>query len=268
MIRKFNDAKKSHLANIFSFILINLDLLNLLGLILPNYSIGSDFKSIEAALSYEFSYTFKPLYITKTNQALPIIIDQEKGKIEQAIWGLRGSSKAQKIYPWIRSEGIIKKQPTRALIRHNRCLIPANGFFIQHAPGNNYFIYFPKNKIITFGGIWKILKDKELNIQTTVFAIISCPSNGKISGLTNRVPLVIHPGARRNFLKKEKPLMDITRLLKKENNLDFNGVPVSSEIFRKPDISKSDFLRSKQKLLKNREFPEKSILGSYYYHQS
>ena len=235
---------------------------------MPNYSIGSDFKSIEAALSYEFSYAFQASYVTKTNQVLPIIIDQEKGIIEQAIWGLRGSTNAQKIFPWIRSEGIIKKQPTRSLIRHNRCLIPANGFFIQHTPGKSYFIYFPKNKIITFGGIWKILRDNELKKETIIFAIISCPSYGGISSLTQRVPLVIHQGARRNFLKKEKPLMDITGLLKKENNLDFNGVPVSSEIFRKPDISKSDFLRSKQKLLKNREFPEKSILGSYYYHQS
>ena len=230
-------------------------MLNILGLILPNYSIGSDFKSIEAALSYEFSYTFTASYVTKTNQALPIIIDQEKGEIEQAIWGLRGSSEAQKIFPWIRSEGIIIKQPTRSLIRHNRCLIPANGFFIRHTSDNSYFIYFPKNKIITFGGIWKPLKDKKLNIEAMVFAIISCPSYGKISSLTQRVPLVVHPGARRNFLKKEKPLMDITRLLRKENNLDFNGIPVSSEIFRKPDISKIDFLRSKRRLLKNREFP-------------
>ena len=256
------------MANIFSFILINLELLNLLVLILPNYSIGSDYKSIEAALSYEFSYAFKSSYITKTNQALPIIIDPEKGKIEQALWGLRGSSEEAKIFPWIRSEGIIKKQPTRSLIRNNRCLVPANGFFIKHTSGNCYFIYFPKNKIITFGGIWKTLKDKELNIETTIFAIISCLSSGKISNLTQRIPLVINPGARRNFLKKEKPLMDITRLLRKENNLDFNGVPVSSDIFRKPDISRIDFLRSKQKLLKNREFPKKSILGSYYYHQS
>jgi len=237
-------------------------------LLLPNYSIGSDFKSIEAALSYEFSYTFKPSYVTKTNQALPIIIDQEAGKIDQAIWGLKVSATVQTVYPWIRSEGIIKKQFTRSLIRHNRCLIPANGFFIEHTPGNCYFIYFPKNKIITFGGISKILRDNELNKETIVFAIISSPSNGKISGLIDRVPLVIQPGARRNFLKKEKPLMDITRLLKKENNLDFNGISISSEIFRKPDISKIDFLRSKRKLLKNREFPEKSILGSYYYHQS
>lgn len=256
------------MANIFSFILINLVNLNLLGLVLPNYSIGSDFKSIEAVLSYEFSYTFQPSFVTKTNQVLPIIIDQEKGKIEQAAWGLRESPKVQTIFPWIRSEGIIKKQPTRSLIRNNRCLVPANGFFIKHTSGNCYFIYFPKNKIITFGGIWKTLKDKELNIETTFFSIISCPSSGKISSLTQRIPLVIHPGARRIFLKKEKPLMDITRLLKKENNLDINGIPVSPEIFRKPDISKIDFIHSKQKLLKTREFPEKSILGSYYYHQS
>jgi len=237
-------------------------------LLLPNYSIGSNFKLIEAELSYEFSYTFVPTYVTKKNQVLPAVLNHDGGKIEQAQWGIKNTIDQSKVYPWVREEGIIKNKYTRTLIRNNRCLIPANGFFINKNHESIYFIYFPKNKIITFGGIWKSMKENEMNSQIFVFSIISCPSYGSIAHLTPRIPVVIHPSARRKFLKKEKPLMDITRILKKGNNLDFNGIPVPPEFLQKPDISKRDFHQSGERLLKSREFPEKSILGSYYYHQS
>jgi putative SOS response-associated peptidase YedK len=197
-----------------------------LALLLPNYSIGSKFKEIEETLSYEFSYSFVPAYVTRKNQLLPVILDHSEGKIEQARWGTGNALKQSTVYPWVRAEGIIKKTQTRILIRNNRCLIPANGFFINKKNEGTYFIYFPKNKIVTFGGIWRSLKENEMGKPVIVFSLISCASFGKISALTNRIPVVIHPGARRKFLKKDIPLMDITGILRKENNLDFNGIPI------------------------------------------
>ena len=230
-------------------------------MLLPNYSIGSDFKQIEEALSYEFSYKYVPAYVTRKGQLLPIIKDHHEGKIEQATWG-------SKLYPWVRSEGIIKKIHTRILIRNNRCLIPSNGFFINKNNESTYFIYFPKNKIVTFGGIWRSVKENEMDKPYIIFSIISCESYGKLSTLTHRIPVVIHPAARRKFLKKDIPLMDITRMLRKENNMDFNGIPFPPDFLFKSEISGRDFHVSGERWLKNREFPEKSILGSYYYHQS
>ncbi len=237
-------------------------------LLLPNYSIGSDFRQIEETLSYEFSYRFMPAYVTRKNQLLPVILDHNAGKIEQARWGTGNAVKPSIIYPWVRAEGIIKKTHTRVLIRNNRCLIPANGFFINKNNESTYFIYFPKNKIVTFGGVWRSLKENEMDKPVIAFSLISCASYGKISALTNRIPLVIHPGARRKFLKKDIPLMDITRILRKEINIEYNGIPVPSDLLFKQDVSGKDFHISGDKWLKSREFPEKSILGSYYYHQS
>jgi putative SOS response-associated peptidase YedK len=239
-----------------------------LALLLPNYSIGSKFKEIEETLSYEFSYRFVPAYVTKKDQLLPVILDHNEGKIEQARWGIRNSIKHSEVYPWVRAEGIIKKTHTRVLIRNNRCLIPANGFFINKKNENTYFIYFPKIKIVTFGGIWKLLKNDEMDRPVITFSLISCASYGHISTLTNRIPLVVHPGLRRKFLKKDIPLMDISRILRKETDMDYNGIPVPSDLLYKTDISSRDFHISGERWLKNRKFPEKSILGSYYYHQS
>jgi putative SOS response-associated peptidase YedK len=239
-----------------------------LALLLPNYSIGSNFRQIEETLSYEFSYNFIPSYVTRKDQLLPIILDHNEGKIDQAKWGIRNKIKHSNIYPWVRAEGIIKNIHTRILIRNNRCLIPANGFFINKNNESTYFIYFPKNKIVTFGGIWRSLKENEMDRPIIVFSIISCAAYGKISALTNRIPVIIHPAARRKFVKKNIPLMDITRILRKEGNLEYNGIPIPPDLLSKSDISGRDFHISGERLLRNREFPEKSILGSYYYHQS
>lgn len=239
-----------------------------MALLLPNYSIGSHVKLIEETLSYEFSYRFVPAYVARKNQLLPVILDHNAGKIEQARWGTANAVKPSFNYPWVRAEGIIKKTHTRVLIRNNRCLIPANGFFINRNNESTYFIYFPKNKIVTFGGVWRSMKENDTGKPVITFSIISCASYGKLSALTNRIPLVIQPGARRKFLKKDIPLMDITRILRKENNIEYNGISVPADLLCKPDVSGKDFHISGERWLKSREFPEKSILGSYYYHQS
>jgi len=238
-----------------------------LGLLLPFYSLGSDFRSIEDALSFEFAFAYKPVFICSPNQHLPVIFYSEERKIDQAIWGIQSQMANSKSFPWVRMEGIIKNIHTRTLIRKNRCLIPANGFFIQ-VQSEKYFIYFPKEKVVTFGAVWKLQKDKDSDRQSINYSIISCQAQGKINKLSNRIPLVIHKSNRRKFLKKENPLMDISRILKKDNKLDFNGFSVNPEIFYKTNISKRDFIPSGEKLYKAKQFPEKAILGSYYYFHS
>jgi putative SOS response-associated peptidase YedK len=234
---------------------------------LPFYAIGSDTKSIEEILSFEFSYAFKPVFIGAPKQKLPVIFSRELGKIEHARWGIKSTKNNFGVFPWVRMEGIIKNIHTRALIRANRCLIPANGFFISSG-SNRFFIYFPKEKVVTFGAIWKMQREEDSDAKSLTFSIISCPTQGRISQLTNRMPLVINPYNRRKFIKKENPLMDITRILKKDNKLDFNGFLVDPKLFNKVNISKWDFKPIGERLFKSKQFPEKAILGSYYYMQS
>ena len=195
------------------------------------------------------------------------MLNAEAWKIEQARYGLPSGPDNTRIYPWVRSENIIKNLFTRSLIRNNRCLVPANGFFIGKGE-STLFIYFPKNKIVTFGGVWQKLKTGDAGSYIIVFSIISRPAYGTIARITRRIPLVVHSGGRRKFLKKERPLMDITRMIRKEYNLEFNGIPVSREIFTRTDISKRDFYTTRKRILTKREFPEKEIMGSYYYYQS
>lgn len=239
-------------------------MLNILTLLLPNYAIGSDSRSIEEKLSFEFSYTFTPVLITGTGQSLPVIFSREDGKIDQAKWGLRSFRNKNHLFPWIRSEGIIRGLHSRVLIRKQRCLVPANGFFIRRGE-KIYFVYFPKEKVVTFGGVWQLNTSADQNTSWISFALISCPATGMISQFTPRMPFIVHGGNLRKYLNKEIPLMDISRILKKELKLEFNGFPLDPGIFHRKDLSRKDFRPSGERLLQSVKFPEKAILGSYYY---
>ena len=233
-------------------------------MLLPYYSIGSDSGTIEAALHFEFSYTFKPVLIGRPDQQLPVIHSREEGKIDPAVWSIKSLKYSGVSYPWVRAEGIIKSLFTRALIRNNRCLVPANGFFIK-TPAGIYFIYYPKERVLTLCAICKMYTDPDTRKTATTFSLISRPSHSKLSHLTGRMPLIIRPSDRRKFLKKEIPLMDITRILRKDNNLDVNGTQVNPWMFHKENPTKKDFMAIGNKLYKARPFPEKAILGNFYY---
>jgi len=194
---------------------------------------------------------------------LPMILPQSIGKIDLGNWGIYTTKKQIKL--WFESEGIIKNKPTRVLIRKQRCLIPANGFFIKHNQ-NYFFMYFPDQPVITMAGLYSVDNQSENKKHTYQFAILTKPAMNKISSYTSRMPLIISSGTRRKFLNQNRPLMDITRLFQKEERLPINGVEVSSKLFFKENINRDDFYSNCRKIYSAKRFPGKEIFGNYYLH--
>jgi len=246
-------------------------------MLLPYYSIGSSADKIEKELIAEFKQHFKPAYISKPNMYLPIILPESIDKIFHGYWGINntkeGMNNAKKTsIIWVRKEGILKNRNTRAPIRNQRCLIPSNGFFVKHEE-KYFFIYFPKEPVITLAGIYQFDQVRRKNETLTLldhpdirFILLTKSSSPRFSKITSRMPVIISRGSRRKFLNLKKPMMDITHLLQREINLDFNGIEVSPELFMKKSPGKPDFHRKTLKLYAVQKFPQKEILGSLYYH--
>ncbi len=230
---------------------------------MPFYSIGSSASKIERLLTAEFIHQFTPVYIAKINRILPIILPPSIGKIDQGIWGIYYPKK--KVNLWFDSEGIIKNPSTRILVRKKRCLIPANGFFLKHLQ-NYFFMYFPDEPVVTLAGLYSIDNPPDHNKHNHQFAILTKPAAKKISSYTSRMPVIIHSGARRKYLNPDRPLMDITRLLQKEEKLPINGLEVFSQLFTKENIKKDDFYSNNRKLYPAKKFSGKEIFGNYYIH--
>jgi putative SOS response-associated peptidase YedK len=194
--------------------------------------------------------------------SLPVILPDAPAKISSALWGIPD----RKTYrlPWIKPEGIVKNKKTRYMIRKQRCLVPANGIFLKRA-GEYYFIFFPDEPVFTMGGIFTCRQRKN-DHPVTEFSILTQSTVTGMGKLTPVIPLIISTGSRRRYLNLERPLMDITHMLQKEMKLKFNGLQVSPEIFRKKNPDKLDFNQNSKKLFTRQKFPEKEILGSYYFY--
>jgi putative SOS response-associated peptidase YedK len=231
-------------------------------MLLPFYSIGSNAISIEKRLTSEFFMHFDPVYVARPGMKLPFIQTDSFGKIIPGIWGIPSLKGSPEI--WYTSEGIIKNKNTRIGIRRNRCLIPSNGFFLSHQK-KYYFIYSPDEPVITLAGIYNYRKRQEASVGNYHFAILIRDANSRLAGLTSRIPVIISTGSRRKYLNSEKPLMDITHLLHRETRLKLNGIEVLQEILIKGNPGKADFYRQESRLFPEQKFPEKEILGSYYY---
>jgi putative SOS response-associated peptidase YedK len=231
-------------------------------MLLPYYSIGSEAVRIENQLTAEFTMHFDPVFVGKSGLELPIIQPDSIGKIISGIWGmpsLKGSLKT-----WFKSEGIVKNRDSRLAIRKNRCLIPANGFFVEHDE-KYYFIFFPAEPVITMAGIYLYRKKSQDGPEDCHFAILTQTASSRMSRLTSVVPVIISAGSRRKYLNRQRPLMDITCLLQKEFKREFNGIEILRNVFVKKQPGKTDFCQKHSKLYPLNKFPEKEILGSYYY---
>ncbi|MBR9997989.1 MAG: SOS response-associated peptidase family protein [Cyclobacteriaceae bacterium] len=232
-------------------------------MLLPSYSIGSNADRIEQRLRAEFSRHFNAAFVTKPGMSLPVILPESGSIINFATWGIpdrKGNSLA-----WIRSGGIIKNKNTRVLIRKKRCLIPANGFFIKNYE-KYYFIYFPDEPVFTFAGIYDSHKQIDENQSDFYFTILTQKAGSRMEKISPEFPVIIGNSSRRRYLNLEKPLMDITLLLQKEMKLKLNGLGISPDLFSKKNPDKSDFNQKGAKLYPPQKFPEKEILGSYYFY--
>lgn len=231
-------------------------------MLLPFYSIGSDAVSIENRLTAELTMHFDPVYVARPGMALPFIPSDAFGKLIPGIWGIPNHKGSPHI--WNPSEGVLKNRTTRMGIRKCRCLIPVNGFFICYQK-KYYFIYCPDEPVITLAGIYQVHKNQEripLNPHFTI--LVKCAAS-KLSGITSRSPVIITAGSRRKYINSERPLMDITQLLQREIRMNFNGVEIHPDLLIKENPGRTDFHRKPDKLFPEQKFPDKEILGSYYY---
>jgi putative SOS response-associated peptidase YedK len=234
-------------------------------MLLPFYSIGSSFDRIESILSGEFLYSFNPVYLASGSMTLPVIYPLNNIRIGQGIWGINTTNKLSSQNLWTRSEGIIKNIHSRILIRNQRCLIPADGYFIKHK-SRIFFIYYPAEKVVTFAAIWKAHDTGSNNIKSFHFSIITVPGDERLGTMMQRMPQVITPHNRKKYLDMKRPLMDITHIFKKGSKTEINGIEMESDMTIKKQVSASDFKTKGKALIHKKPFPQKEILGDFHYH--
>lgn len=203
---------------------------------LAHYTIQSKVEKLEARFMAEFQYTFQPVFNAFSGLHLPVITNQEPKKIQSFRLGFLPSNykKSHAGFTFAEAETVIKTKTFQQAIREKRCLVPANCYFEQNGKtGQVYLVYTEETRLYAFAGIWRTwkgLNEEEVN----TFAIISQPANTLLKAIgVNRMPLILTERNQHYWLG-EKPLMDITKIMKEVYPASkMNALPVSQQALDK-----------------------------------
>ncbi|WP_337181717.1 SOS response-associated peptidase [Shinella sp.] len=155
-------------------------------------------------------------------------------------WGfMPGWVKDPREFPLLinaRAETAVDKASFKAAMRHRRILVPASGFFEWRRPAEKgakaqaYFIRPRKGEIVAFAGLMETWSSAD-GSEVDTGAILTTAANNDISGIHDRMPVVIRPEDFSRWLdcKGQEP-RDVADLMKPIDDGFFEAVPVSDKV--------------------------------------
>ena len=130
-----------------------------------------------------------------------------------------------------RAETLAEKPAFRDACRRRRCLIPADGFYEWKkkvgSKSKPFYVRRSDRQQMIFAGIWQFSDDREDRIPTCT--IITVPASEQISGIHNRMPLLIDPSDWAGWLG-ERQGIKAAKLMKTPPHIELEVVNVTNEI--------------------------------------
>ena len=147
-------------------------------------------------------------YNAYPTQQLPIVKkDEDSLTLTNYHWGLvpKWSEKMTDFRPLnnARLETLMEKRTFSGLIKSQRCLVPANGYYEwrKNEEGKKfpYFLKREHNETLFFAGLYQ----KNNNLE---FSIITTEAQGEISDIHHRMPVILREEEIKNYLYSEDPM--------------------------------------------------------------
>lgn len=162
---------------------------------------------LEDRFRLEVSETIKPNYNTAPTQNMPVITTDG---LQIMRWGLIPAwAKDEKIgFKMInaRAETVFEKPMWKGIIKRNRCLIPANGFYEWKKQGDEklpYYIHLSDEELFAFAGIWETWKHEGSEWNT--FTILTTAPNSEMESIHDRMPVILDKSEEEDWLFAKDP---------------------------------------------------------------
>jgi putative SOS response-associated peptidase YedK len=167
-----------------------------------------------AGLIEEFTITdapveYSPRYNIAPSQDILSIVNGEHLRFEYFRWGLIPFwAKDEKTgYRMInaRSESLGTKKTFKGLLKKNRCLIAADGFYEWQKVGKRkipQYIFLKSKSPFAFAGLWSAWKDPQGNSVKSC-TIITTDANKLLKPIHDRMPVILNREDRSRWLDPE-----------------------------------------------------------------
>jgi putative SOS response-associated peptidase YedK len=198
-------------------------------------------------------------YNAAPGQNLPVITKNSPNHVSLMKWGLTVNWDNHEIRNRIinaRAESLNTKQIFKNLLKSNRCLIPANGFYEwknQAGIKTPYFFKMKNNSIFAFAGLYEQnLDDKEDDHK--YFLIITTQPNKLVEKIHNRMPAILEKSEENIWLNQSIGTDELLRLIKPFNTDLMTTYPVSKMVNKLENDNENLIKKSK-----NTEFDQQTF---------
>jgi putative SOS response-associated peptidase YedK len=173
-------------------------------------------------------------YNIAPGQMVPVIIAHSPRRMVLMRWGLipHWAKDEKAAYKMInaRVETLTQRAAFRSLLSHNRCLVPASGFYEWQGEGRDktpYYIYPEDQHYIAFAGlydVWVTPTDEALY----TFTIVTTAADPFMARLHNRMPVILARALEGAWLDPALTTAhDLLDLLSRSTGLELDAYPVS-----------------------------------------
>ena len=235
-----------------------------------HYSLTQQMSKIEDLLKVNWSGSdWQPVYHADGFSFLkmPVITQENPDSIQLFNWGLiphwvKTKADADKLKAQTlnaRSETVFEKPSFRSAIKHQRCLVPADGFF-EWMDFNKkkypHYIFMNDKKIFCFAGIYSSWVNKETGELIQTFSILTTAANPmmeKIHNLKKRMPVIVPEKFYKTWLGKELPLEIFNDIVKPFPESQMKNYTISKRITSRIEDS------NVAEVIESLEYPELAL---------
>jgi len=202
------------------------------------FSLATSKEKLQQQLPFlEATETLRVNYNIAPTQHAYVITNDLPERLQYITWGLvphwsnDGKNTGRLINA--RREGIETKPSFRIPLRKRRCLVPADSFYEWRKEGAHkipYRIFLENGGLLLFAGIWDLWYSGDYGLKT--FSIITTDASGDMSGLHNRMPVILTSQEEQQKWLEAEDLDEILSLL----NTPPDGL---LKMYRVPDLVNS-----------------------------
>lgn len=188
---------------------------------IDRYSLTVTASTLAERFSVETPEHYTPRYNAAPTQLLPVITSSGSGGISWFYWGrpphfARNKNLSEKIinlsFETLRDRPVLKKAITQ-----NRCIIPADGFYVWKKVGKKtaipHRVTEVAHKLFSFAGLWEEFEDED-GSMVHAFSIITVKANELLAPLNEHMPAILFKQEENIWLNSASTDLDLTNILK------------------------------------------------------
>jgi putative SOS response-associated peptidase YedK len=173
-------------------------------------------------------------YNIAPGQMVPVVIADGPRRVMLMRWGLipHWAKDEQTAYKMInaRVETLTQRPAFRGLLSHNRCLVPASGYYEWQGEGREktpYYIHPQDQQYIAFAGLYDVWQPANGEHLYT-FTIITTDADEYMAKLHNRMPVILARALEEAWLDPAlTKAQDVLDVLSRSTGLELNAYQVS-----------------------------------------